>query len=323
MIDLRDCLAAYLLIAPDIRSAPKLRHQINRWERFVTIVLPITSESVISFREQAIAARLSASTIETTISDIATILKSSGQPVPNMGRRLQKPRGNGQKQPLLSDVAKVYAIADHAAWPRRTKLPSGFCRQWSQADRTALFRGLIFLNIWTAFRLSDLTSLSWQHVTATTIEKKANKTDWTHLVPVVYEVQRHLNLLRSIGSDKLMPVKAGSRRFLRAELRRLCGLAGVPPFCPKQLRALAITEWGCTGTDAGRVAHGCGLGVLNSYYDGLKILERAAERFAIPPEMRDPDCAKSFESEISSLTQIAKRMDSSRLATLTRIAEAL
>lgn len=320
---LRDALASYLNTATVLKSAPKLRHNVNRWERHSSIEIPITTADVERFRASCVEAKLAATTIETTISDVVTILRGSGCAIPDVGRRLPQTKRTGQNQPSLSDVAKVYVVATQANWPRRTRRANGKFQRWSQAERTALFRGFLFLDVWTALRLGDITNLQAENIHDDSIEKQADKTGSLHIFPIVHDVQRHIDMLSGLDPDLLIPIKKGSRRFLRAELRRLCEIARVRPFLPKQIRKLSITEWACTGTDAGRIVHGMGLGVLDSYYDGFKILQRAAHKFCLPIEMRDPDQTKEVEQFLVTLMAIARRMRTEQLAILTKLAEAL
>lgn len=51
---------------------------------------------------------------------------------------------------------------------------------------------------------------------------------------------------------------------------------------PKHVRQRALTEWSRADAMAGRIIHGCGLGVLDHYVDPLSILENAQHRVRLP-----------------------------------------
>jgi hypothetical protein len=50
----------------------------------------------------------------------------------------------------------------------------------------------------------------------------------------------------------------------------------------QQLRRASITLWMQAHPEAGRIVHGCGLGVLRHYLDPWTILVSAAPRFTLP-----------------------------------------
>ena len=274
---LRIALAEYLGLESELRSGKKLHYRVNCWERHAPIDLPVTSGAVARFRESAARSNLSPVTIEGTVSDIVTILRGTGRTVPDLGRRLKRPRPTAP-QPTLDDVGSVYAVADRSSWPAR----------WEASRRVRWWRGYLFLSMWTGLRIEDLRTLTWSDVFADRIDRCANKTAARHVFPVTLDVSRHLNMLRGLHATYVVPVAHGSLRFVREELTDLCRIANVTRFGPQMLRRASITEWTCTAPDAGALIHGCGLGVRAYYVNTQKVLARAAETFTLPWQMQEP-----------------------------------
>lgn len=312
MFTLFQSLDAYLRLAGDLRSAKKLRYRLNCWGRHAPLALPVTAEAVAGFRASAAESGLSPVTIEGTISDIVTILRGTGGEVPDLGRRMKRPRPTAS-QPSLDDIGKVYAAADQAAWPKR----------WLPSQRVRWWRGYLFLSLWSGLRIEDLRTLRWSDVFADRIDRVANKTSARHVFPVTLDVQRHLDVLRGLHSEFVVPVARGSLRFVRDELTELCRLANVNRFGPQMLRRASITEWTCTAPDAGALIHGCGLGVRSYYVNTLKVLSRAAENFRMPREMLDGTTRSANDAALKRLLMIAKRLNSAEnINRLARMAEA-
>lgn len=309
--NLKNVLEQYSLQAP-AASLRKLRYRVNCWLRHAPGTLPVTPASVAAFRASAANAGLSPVTIEGTISDVVTMLRGTGQTVPDIGKRLKKPPLLAE-QPSLDDVGKVYALAESAEWPRR----------WLPSQRVRWWRGYLFLSVWTGLRIEDIRQLRWDGVFADRIERQANKTSARHVFPVTSDVRRHLDMLRGLDSETLIPVAHGSLRFVRNELTDLCELAKVTRFGPQMLRRASISEWSCCGNDAGALIHGCGLGVRNYYVNPLKVLARAAERFTLPREMCDPSARTATDQALKRLADIAKRLgNAENINRLARMAEA-
>ncbi len=92
--------------------------------------------------------------------------------------------------------------------------------------------------------------------------------------------------LRDIMSAKVSPpYKAATdhaQTIVRAEFERCCKLAKIDRLNPIQLRQRAVTEWTRANATAGKIVHGCGLGILNHYIEPLTVLESAASRVRLP-----------------------------------------
>ena len=312
MLDLRDKLTAYLRLAGDLRSAKKLRYRVNCWSRHAPLAVPVTSDAVAVFRDSAASVGLSPVTIEGTISDIATILRGTGGVVPDLGRRLMRPKPTAP-QPSLDDVGKIYAAVEQSDWPKR----------WLPSQRSRWWRGYLFLSLWTGLRIGDLRTLTWSDVFADRIDRVANKTGARHVFPVTVDVKRHLDMLRGLNAEFVVPVARGSLRFVRDELTELCRFANVERFGPQMLRRASITEWTCTAPDAGALIHGSGLGVRSYYVSPLKVLSRASENFTLPSEIQDRATRTANDAALKRLLSIAKRLKSAEnINRLARMAEA-
>ncbi len=330
---LRDVVARYIESAPDLKRAGTYRYRINCWERHSSIELPITTAEVEKFRRSALEAKLSPTTIEGTISDMLTVLRGTKCKVPDPGRRMKKPQPTA-KQPSTDDIGKVYALVSHAIYPRRTfvgpagsysrKTKQGDWKLWTTDERERFWRGLLFLGYWTGLRIGDLRQLEWLHVSADRIEWQASKTGAPHVFPVTPDVQRHLDMVRGLDPVYVTPIPKGSIRFVRRELTRLCKLAGVERFGPQMVRRASVSEWSCTTNDAGALIHGCGLGIRRHYVNPLKVLDRAAQRFELPVEMREQVPANgSSPRQASELAEVLKSLSGEEMASLLRLAKAL
>lgn len=299
---LRDAFERYIEASPNLKRAGTYRYRVNCWERHASSNLPITTANIATFRASGLDAKLSPRTIEDTISDMLTVLRGTKCKVPDPGRRLKSPRPTA-KQPSTDDIGKVYALVRHAIYPRRTfigpagsysqKTQRGQWKLWTTDERERFWRGVLFLGYWTGLRISDLRQLEWSHVSSDRIEWQASKTGALHVFPVTPDVQRHLDMVRSLDPVYVTPIPKGSIRFVRRELTRLCKLAGVERFGPQMVRRASISEWSCTTNDAGALIHGCGLGIRQHYVNPLKVLDRAAQRFELPVEMRPSVGSKS------------------------------
>lgn len=261
----------------------------NRWERYSANpdLSEITAETVNAFRDACVAKGLSAATIETSCKDLVRVAKWNGITL-DRGRplRLRRP---SPFVPRLDDVARVYAMADQASWPKR---PWCSCRDW--------WRALLVVAVWTAFRRGDLARLTWDDVADGSIATVANKTGWTHRLPMCATVQRHLMTLDQPGRpERIFDLpRSTSYRACRDQFAVLCCAAGVRPVLTlQQLRRLSITSWSSVSAEAGRIVHGSGLGVLGHYLDQRRILDSAAPRFPWPAVMRLGEPTNGHEPE--------------------------
>jgi hypothetical protein len=75
---------------------------------------------------------------------------------------------------------------------------------------------------------------------------------------------------------------------------------------PSQIRDTGLRAWVRADFHAGKVLHGCGLGVIGHYVDVLDILE------PIAPRVQLPKCfGASKESDEDAVLQNFRRMDQS------------
>lgn len=231
---LRDAVERYVANAPDLRSATKLRHNVNRWEKHASAKLPITDGCVERFRASCVAAKLSPTTIETTVSDVLTILRGTKCKVPSAGRRLRKPIPTAE-QPSTEDIGKVYAIARSARFPRRT-VNGNRCydgasgkqqcwRDWSDQDRLRFWQTLIVLMARAGLPIGDFRQLKWEHVTADRLEWLSGRSQ--RRIAMTPEIKRHLDSVRGLDPIYVLPIAKWSVRFIRRELNKLRRKAGV------------------------------------------------------------------------------------------------
>lgn len=229
-------------------------HSINRWLRFggPALAPDVTVDSIAAFR--LATAGLSPWTVEKTITDVMTAAKLCGVTVAR-GRRVRRPCPEPQPAPIESI---------DSMWPHLAT--------WS--------RQLVALGYWTGLRLNDAIGA---HLTGDfsgdVFRWQAHKTGKAHLWPVPA-------WLRDIMSAKVSPPYRAAtdhaQVIVRAEFERCCKLAKIDRLNPIQLRQRAVTEWTRANATAGKIVHGCGLGVLNHYIEPLSVLESAAPRVRLP-----------------------------------------
>ena len=134
---------------------------------------------------------------------------------------------------------------------------------------------------------------------------RASKTGWVHRIPLTRTVRRHLDLLGP--GDRADTIFAFPRstnfRACYDQLTKLCLTARVPVVTLKQLRCLSITLWSSTNAEAGKIIHGCGLGVMRHYLDPLAVLEAAA------PLVRLPDVFLTDEERASETKHRQELLD--------------
>ena len=211
-----------------------------------------TDATIADFRSQTVR-KLSPWTIEKTITDVITVLKSQGVHVPP-GKRLSKPLAARDPVPLTS----IDAI-----WPHC----SDWLRQW------------IVLSFWTASRLGDSLRLQLQTFGGgSVLQLRASKTGHVHRWPVP-------NWLVYWTQPQSLPYQKSNDNaqcIIRTAISVACNAAGVGIWSPKQLRQQALTAWSRADGMAGRIVHGSGLGVLDHYIDPLSVLESHQHKVTLP-----------------------------------------
>ena len=300
------------------RTREKLRHQANRWLKIAgeSSMARIDEKVIITFRRDALAKGLSAATIEDTISDLLTVFRSTdGLVVPSVGKRLKR-RITVRSAPSVSAIGAGYAAADTARWPscRNGRTPS-----FDDVSNGDVWRGFLVVGYYTGLRLEDVCALEWSDVGDDgSICTAAGKTGHEHRFPACSIVNDALSPLRAIKSDRVFPFPKWSAPRIRRELARLH-----VDLAPQALRRASITSWACSSPEAGRIVHGCGLGVLRHYYQTDRILAEALQRFPWPVEMRPPGESSWRRDQQDQLLAVIETMKDDRLADILRIARSL
>jgi hypothetical protein len=232
----------------------------RRFSRYLPGLEPerIDSECLQLFREKAMQDALSHVTIEKTVTDVCTVSKSITGKTLEPGKRLRQSRPQPQPVPIES-VEAVFQVS--GPW----------LRQW------------LVLTYWTGLRLQDSISAQIRlPAVGTALTWKASKTGHSHQYPLPEWIRPHLQVRQSLGA-------AYPRHWLQSlvyqHLSAACEAAKVPRFTPQQIRQRSITEWSRANATAGRLIHGCGIGVLSHYIDSLSVLESAAPRVRVPAAM--------------------------------------
>ncbi len=227
-------------------------HSASRFVRFMgdCRTSEITTEMLKEFRKRAEASGLAAWTIRGTLKDIRTLIRWAGGSVSI--DRIQKPEPN--PQPIS------FATID-AIWPHMAE----WSRQW------------LVLSYWTGLRLADSIRMQ-RDLTDSKLEWIASKTKHRHKWPV-------MPWLRPLLQSQSLPYSSTddwSKVIVRAELDRVSTQAGVERIQPSQIRDTGLRAWVRADFHAGKVLHGCGLGVIGHYVDVLDILEPVAPRVRLP-----------------------------------------
>nr|AKH48468.1 hypothetical protein [uncultured marine virus] len=299
-----------------VETAVKLRHRLNCWNRHSQqTTTEITPAEFDAFRVSAKAAGLAARTIEETVNDLALICG-----LKELGRRLKRWKTSATKfVPSLDLISAAYENADAAEWPNGHLTRSPALRVVSSA---VWLRAFMVFAFHTGFRLRDLRTITWSSITPDLIDWQASKTSKRHRIPNCAIVERHLEPLRSAGSDRVFPISASQERLLRRELSRLAGDAAA--FGPQPLRRAAVTQWAIGGGwSAGEMIQGSGLsGVMSRYVDGLAVLVAALPRRPWPSAMLTADERNARFSREHSLADLAQRLPLDRLDDLLKVGRA-
>lgn len=268
----------YLAAKRIVRREPL--YSANRLARFVQDVpiKDITPTLLSEFRERALAAGLTARTIESTIADVLTVMRWKTGAVIERGERIRAARPS----PRPVDLSSIDAVWAH--------LPL-WLQDW------------LHVAYWTGLRLSDSILCHATLATDGTVPDPliwtANKTARQHCWPVPQWLR-----------DRLVQSSPPYRRpthYFRRRIRQLiaaaCDRARVVTWTPKQLRQRSVTEWTRANATAGSIVHGCGLGVLSHYLDPLSVLESAA------PRVRLPTCFGASTDSSEQLQSTWERLD--------------
>jgi len=314
---LRDALLTYEQSAPDLggQTRCKLRYLVASWERRTKnpTVSKIDPTVFAEFRRRCLRDSLSPHSIETSITDVLTILKSVGVHV-DPGRRLKRPDPDPQS-PTLADMGKWYVACASPVSPHL---------DWCSAE--SYMRAFYCVAYWTGFRLADLFALTYEDITADGIRRRANKTGKVHTIPMSPVVDRHI---RQLGTTKgpLFPAGRTCPTHLRHWMHSIADAAGVPRFGPQNLRIAAVNAWrDAGGSESAQIIHGEGLGgrgAIRWYLSRstpAKILALSAPKFIWPSEVLLPEERDRREAETQDLVNIVRRLQPARLADVRRVA---
>lgn len=261
-------------------KARTIAANVRRFEKLTTITEPerVSTAVLTAFRQASLAMGLSNVTTEKTITDVMTVVKHATGTRLECGRRLRQAKP--KPSPFTPDeVDAVFRAAE-----------SERLRRW------------LVLTYWTGLRLCDSVRLYWSlKGPCEVIRFTAQKTGAHHVFPV-----------RAWMHKFMTPVEPHTghctewfSRLLRDELAATCERANVAAKTPKNLRQASITEWSMANATAGRLIHGCELGVMSHYVDALTVLESAS------PRVRLPSCFGGQQSQSTEEALVAsfRRLD--------------
>lgn len=245
-------------------------HSAARFVRVVGDLEPeeITDATMRQFRLLSEAQKFGAWTIRDTLKDVRTLVKAAGYSVAI--DRVRAPEPN--PQPVSFDTIDLI-------WPHL----AAWSRQW------------MVVSYWTCLRIADSIRLQ-RDLQPDKLQWKARKTGHNHKWPVT-------DWLKPFVQPVKLPYSASddwSKVIVRAELDRVCALAGCPRILPSQVRDTGLQEWCRADFYVGQVVHGCKLGVIGHYVDLLGILEPVAPRVRLPACF-GADTAQQPESELIAL----------------------
>lgn len=247
-----------------------IKYRWNCWTRFGC---EFTQEGIERFRAEALAYGLSAWTIETTIAVAVRVHRFHGVTA-SSGEALQKPRPDPIAPPLTA-VSAAYEHVGAARWPMRL----------TATQRSNWWRAYLAVSCWTAFRISDIRALKWEHDQGAALHLRAIKNRRyggpAYQPPVTPMLRRHLDAIRPLYDDSIFAFTQCHKPF-RAALQSICDAAGVDIFTPQQLRRLSVQQWSIANPRAGEIVHGKGLGVLRHYIEQSQLLASVAPTVAMP-----------------------------------------
>lgn len=267
------------------RTHMKYRHELTRWEALSgnPPIGEISTETYQRFRAASAAAGHKASTTETTLRCVRSLMRCAlGNgiiaSIPDRGRarRIQCPEPN---PPSVEDVDAFLAHVGVARWPKTHVLPSTF---WTSVVAVAC---------WTGLRRNDLLwGLRWEHVDfdSRCIVYRASKTSKRHAFPLPPMLETHLRYMEPHWDfDESFPVFGPGRspHIVYRTMNRICEAAGIEPFGMQQLRQFAINAWTVADSHAGGLVHGVNIGVMKHYVDPLRVLRAVADRVAMPTRL--------------------------------------
>lgn len=289
----------------------KLKHRLACWQRHggddTSSLRPAQFEA---FRQAAMSAGLARRTIEETVSDVARIAGCD-----DVGRRLK-----GWKVSRCRDVPSVellsiaYQLADSAEWPNGPNCRTPALMQASTSD---WLRAFLVFAFFTGLRWRDLRTVTWDAVDR--LEWEASKTSKLHQYPACEIVTRHLEPLRTSGSELVFPFTACHGYLLRRELKRI---SNSDKLTPQAIRRCSITQWSIASPDAGRLIHGTGIGIRGHYLDVRRVLASALPQLEWPLAFLSEGERDRRQQATTRILSLAGRLPADRLDDLERVAQA-
>jgi hypothetical protein len=173
---------------------------------------------------------------------------------------------------------------------------------------------------WTGLRRGDVQRLTWDAIGSDRITVTARKTGSTHEIPLSRTIERHLESIRG-GPDRIFDLpKSNSFKRWRAEMHQIAEIPGIPPITWKQMRQFAITTWTTANPEAGRIVHGCGMGVLDHYVDRFRVLEDAEPLVQLPAAFLSPQERSAWFRAREELIRLLSRANPTDRKLLLQIA---
>lgn len=216
----------------------------------------VTEATIETYRAACVSRRYKATTTESSISDvIAVVAFATGRTV-SPGRRLHRERP--QPDPVSLDQID-------AVWP--------YLEPWLQQ--------WIIISYWTCLRLSDAIRVQFAMTDTPpddVLTWQASKTGHRHRYPVP-------DWLRPWLVRQRLPYYGANdygRKLIRHVIASVSETAGIPVWTPKRLRQCGLSEWSAADGEAGRLIHGCGLGVMRHYVDPLRVLSTHQHKVRLP-----------------------------------------
>jgi integrase len=253
----------------------------------------VTSEHLQELRKRLVATGLKPRTIESTVSDLCTIIAWQTGSSPDPGTRLTA----DHPEPRHVSVDEINAV-----WPLAS----------------SMLKGWIALAYWSAFRQTDAMKWLLEHRAKDipdVIRLTAGKTRKHHIIPMPAWLRKILTENRY----RLRTVSSFGKKCIRGEIHACCLQAGIPIWTPKHIRQTSITEWSRANPMAGGIIHGCKLGIMANYVASQVILESAA------PRVRLPSCfgASNESGSEESLLLNFRRLDPAAQGLISGTAERL
>ena len=254
-------------------------YSANRFSRVFPEIssAAVTTDHFAEYRSKCLADGLSPTTIESSISDLQSVIEYVTKQRVSAGQRLRR-------RPPTPEPVPIQSI--DACWPHA----STWLRQW------------IAIVYWTGMRLADSIDFiaSADLSTSASIHREADKTRKRHCWPV----PAWLSVLLDSLEVRFHAATDYAAKRTRKAIAACCRVAGVPVWTPQHLRQRSVTEWTRADGIAGNLVHGRGLGVMDHYVDPLAVLESHQHKVRLPECFGAHDLADSEASMVLQFRQL-------------------